>query len=133
MKLGIFCDNESRLLSNDWDQDLWDAFQQMMEILITKSKPAGRETLFAWREPHHVAIAKEPYAWRAALDALKDSDLTATFIEFKGREDFVLMTDKPTMLKLGGEITNSLMHSYTTKHKISFRQVESKEPSLLAL
>src|SRR5690349_15203809 len=106
-KLAITCDNEVRRLSNEHSSDIWDAFDLVFEILLRQSNFASHETLFAWKQVHHLATAREPYAWRAALDELKNSDLTAACMEYKGREFFVLMTDKPTMLKIGGEITNS--------------------------
>ena len=92
----------------------------MMEYLVKQTNFAKPDILFSWKKTHHQAEAKEPYFWRFALDELKNSDLTAVCSEARGREDFVLMRDKPAMLKIGGEITNSLMHSYTARHKITF-------------
>ena len=40
------------------------------------------------------------------------------------------MSDKPMMLKIAGEITNGLMHSYTSRHKTKFCS-ESLEGSVL--
>jgi hypothetical protein len=120
LKHAINCDTELRLLSNEHPSEIWDSFQLMMDYLVEQTKFAKPEILFAWKQPHHQAEAKEPYTWRSALDELKNSDLTALCSGARGREDFVLMTDKPTMLKIGGEITNSLMHSYTSRHKITF-------------
>jgi hypothetical protein len=117
----ISCDEESRLISNEHPSDIWNAFQQMMEFLVKQTQFANPDILFAWKQAHHQAAAKEPYLWRGALDELKNSDLSAVCSEARGQEDFVLMADKPTMLKIGGEITNSLMHSYTSRHKITFR------------
>ena len=121
------------MISNVIDEEVWNAFHQMIEILVTKFSLASLDTLFAWRQHVHIALAKEPYSWRGVLDALKDSDLSEICQAYKGKEEFALMTDKPKMLKIGGEITNGLMHSYTSKHKISFRQIVSKEPPFFAL
>jgi hypothetical protein len=132
-KLAINCEDESLLLTNEHSQAIWDAFQDLIEILLKESNFASPEVLFAWKQSKHLAQAKEPYAWRAALDEIKDSNLSAKCSEYRGLDEFVLMTDKPAMLKLGGEVANSLMHSYTSKHKITFGQSASKDPSLLAL
>ena len=121
MKKAISCDAESRLISNEHPDEIWDAFQQMMELLVKQTQFANPDILFAWKEAHHQASAKEPYVWRGALDELKNSDLSILCGDARGQENFVLMADKPTMLKIGGEITNSLMHSYTSRHRITFR------------
>lgn len=86
------------------------------------------QILYAWKEGHHHALAKEQYAWRSALEEIKNSDLSSKCADVK-REDAVLMADKPVMLKIAGEITNALMHSYTSRHKISFVQRTSNVPS----
>ena len=132
MKQAISCDNESLVLSNERSPELWGTFQTAIKALVREAKFAPQETLLAWKEPHHLATAKESYSWRAALEELKNSDLPVLFKDFRGEEDFVLMTDKPTMLKIGGEVTNSVLHSYTLKHRITFGQITSNEPSFLA-
>lgn len=84
-----------------------------------------------WKnKPKRKAIAKDPYAWRAVIDTLKNSDLKAMCMG-KTAEDLVVLTDKPLMLKIAGEITSALMHSYNLGHRISFSrsQNDSKEPS----
>jgi len=129
-KFAIICDDESGLiLSNERPSDIWDSLQDLMRVLLKDSKFADESLLFSWNESHHQATAKEPYAWRAALDEIKNSDLGAKCGEFRGREEFVLMTDRPTMLKIASEITSALLHSYSSRHRISFVQSVSKVPS----
>ena len=85
--------------------------------------------LYAWKEQHHRATAREPYAWRAVLEEIKNSDLGSKCADLQGKEEFVLMTDKPTMLKIAGEITSSLLHSYLFETPDLFVQSVSKVPS----
>jgi len=129
-KFAIICEDESGLaLSNEHSRDIWDSLQDLMTVLLKDSKFADESILSSWKETYHRATAKEPYAWRAALEEIKNSDLGAKCSEFRGNEEFVLMTDKPTMLKIAGEITTSLLHSYSSRHRTSFVQSVSKVPS----
>lgn len=100
----------------------------MISILLKDSSFSSVENLYAWKGSKHLASAKEPYAWRAALEEIKDSDLSAK-CQSESREAAVIMADKPTMLKIAGEITNALLHSYTARHKVSFVQRTSNVPS----
>jgi len=129
-KFAFICDEESGLvLSNEHSPDIWDSLQDLIGVLLKDSQFADKSVLSAWKEQHHRATAKEPYAWRAALEEIKNSDLSSKCSEFRGKEEFVLMTDKPTMLKIAGEIITSLLHSYSSRHRISFVQSVSNVPS----
>jgi hypothetical protein len=132
-KLAIVCTDEPLILSNERALEVWNTLDELLEILLKESPFASSSTLFAWKsEPRHLASAKEPYAWRAAIEEIKNSDLTAKCVALKDNsEKLVLITDKPVMLKIAGEITNAALHSYTSRHRISFVPVqrESKVPS----
>ena len=107
---------------------MWNALERLIAILLKDSSFSSQETLYAWKEGEHRALAKEPYAWRAALEEIKNSDLSAKCVGLS-KQEIILMADKPAMLKIAGEITNALMHSYTLRHKISFVQRMSNAPS----
>jgi hypothetical protein len=128
-KLAIICDDESVVLSNTRASEIWNSLDSLIRVLLEYSKFAEETLLWSWKEKSHRASAKEPYAWRAVLEEIKNSDLTAKCEEFRGTDEFILMTDKPTMLKIAGEITSALLHSYTSRHSISFVQSVSKVPS----
>jgi len=118
----IQCINESRVISNVRSEPFWSTLDDLIVVLLRSSKFSAEDLLFSWKkEPRHSASAREVYAWRAALDEIKNSDLGTKCSEFHtDKEKFVLITDKPTMLKIAGEITNSLLHSYNSRHNISF-------------
>jgi len=128
----IVCDDENHLnLSNEHESETWNSIQKLLEILIRDSKFSSTQTLFDWKKtPRHVASAREVYAWRAAIEEIKNNDLVE---ECKGvpRNKVILLADKPMMLKMAGETTSALMHSYTRAHGITFRrsQSDSKVPS----
>ena len=125
----ISCDDESGLyLSNKRSLEMWQALERLIEILVESSGFVSTSVLTEWKKPHHIALAKEPYAWRSALEEIKNSDLTEKCASVD-RDSITLMTDKPTMLKIAGEVTNSLLHSYTNKHALTFAQYVSKVPS----
>lgn len=107
---------------------MWSSLERLIALLLIDSRFSSLDTLYAWKEGQHAALAKEPYAWRAALEEIKNSDLSAKCSGLS-REEAVLMADKPTMLKIAGEITNALMHSYTSRHKIRFVQKTPNVPS----
>ena len=118
------CDDESGLeLSNRRSEDLWNALFDLVEVLLEKETFASRDSLFSWKEKQgYLASAKDGYGWRAALDEIKNSDLEKECSRAQiEKERMIVMTDKPAMLKIGGEITNGLMHSYSKNHRISFR------------
>lgn len=121
--------NESGTILSNWRSlETWGSLERLIGILLKDSNFSSHETLYAWKDGQHLALAKEPYAWRAALEEIKNSDLSTKCADVS-REDAVLLADKPTMLKIAGEITNALMHSYTARHKISFVQRASNVPS----
>ncbi|MGI0091644.1 MAG: hypothetical protein ACREBS_08045 [Nitrososphaerales archaeon] len=127
----ISCDDEHGLvLSNYHALDIWEALGDLIEILRKQSNFSSQEMLFSWKEkPRHHAQAREPYAWRAAMEEIKNSDLPAKCADVKDRFAATLMSDKPVMLKIAGEITSCLMHSYSSRHRLSFSQRVSKVPS----
>jgi hypothetical protein len=125
----ISCDDESGLVLSNWRAlEVWEALEKLIAILLKDSGFSTFDMLYAWKEKHHQALAKEPYVWRAAIEEIKNSDLTAKCSKVANREEATLMSDKPTMLKIAGEVTNSLMHSYTSRHKLSFAQRASNVP-----
>lgn len=125
----ISCDVESGLvLSNKRALDTWEALQSLVRILVEVSGFSSLEVLNSWKQPHHLANAREPYAWRSVLEEIKNSNLREKCAGVEG-EYLTLITDKPTMLKVAGEITNSLLHSYTMRHALTFGQYVSKVPS----
>jgi hypothetical protein len=129
-KFAIICEDESALvLSNQRTSDIWNSLEDLVKVLLRDSNFADESVLSAWKEKGHRAAAKEPYAWRAVLEEIKNSDLASKCSDYRGREEFVLMTDKPTMLKIAGEITSGLLHSYSSRHRISFVQSVSNVPS----
>ena len=132
-KFSILCTDESLILSNERALEVWLTLDDLLEILLKESSFASSTILFTWKsEPRHLASAKEPYAWRAAIEEIKDSDLNVKCAALKVDPDkFVLITDKPVMLKIAGEITSAVLHSYTSRHGISFVPVQrvSKVPS----
>jgi hypothetical protein len=122
-KFVIICDDEGGMaLSNERGMKVWKALDDLLLRLLSDTQFADESTLYSWqKEPRHSASAKEPYAWRAALEEIKNTDLTSKCESFReDSEKFIVMTDKPTMLKVAGEITSCLLHSYTSRHKISF-------------
>ncbi len=123
-KFAIICNDESSnsLLSNERTAEIWNTLDELIATLLKSSAFAPEASLFAWKkESRHLASPREPYAWRAAIEEIKNSELTSMCQDFRGdAEKFVLITDKPAMLKIAGEITSSLLHSYTSRHRISF-------------
>ena len=129
MRKVIVCEDEGgRALSNDHDIDLWNALDLLVNILKTSSD-LPTEALEAWKSPRHSVSAREVYAWRAAIEEIKNSELAARCTGRKNDPLYGLMTDKPAMLKISGEITNALMHGYNSRHRITYTQSVSKVPS----
>ena len=131
----ISCDDEGNLpLSNKHIGQIWISLQKLLQILVTDSQFVSMETLFAWKEkPHHMVTAKESYAWRGAIEEIKNSDLVKKCKDLSHSE-VRIVADKPAMLKIAGETTNALHHSYTSGHAITFQiHKDSKVPSLFAL
>jgi hypothetical protein len=133
----IVCNDENRPISNVRSEEMWSTLDDLIALLVEYSDFADVNMLFSWKKKaNHNVSPKEVYAWRAALEEIKNSNLFEKSQKFLAdNEKFVLITDKPTMLKIAGEITNCLQHSYTSRHKISFvtNQSASKDPSSLAL
>jgi len=125
----ITCDDEGNLiLSNKHTGQIWMSVQKLLHILVSDTQFASIQTLFAWKEsPHYRASAKEAYAWRGAIEEIKNNDLMK---KCKGlnRTEVLLMADKPAMLKIAGETANALLHSYTRGHAVTF-QKDSNVPS----
>ncbi|MHB8567324.1 MAG: hypothetical protein ACYC7D_10325 [Nitrososphaerales archaeon] len=133
VRFSIICDDEDLILSNVRSDYLWRTLETLIEILSSDSDLPSISTLMSWKDPHRRAVAKDPYSWRSVIDLIKNSDLSA---KCAGRtpDELVLLTDKPTMLKIAGEITSALMHSYNLSHRITFAsQIESKVPAKFAL
>jgi hypothetical protein len=129
LDFAICCDDEKqRILSNWRGLETWEALENLLDNLMKGSSSPRLSILYAWKKGQHQSSAKEPYAWRSALEEIKNSDLFEMCAQMSKSEEKTLMTDKPAMLKIAGEITNSLMHSYEAHHKISFIQRESKVP-----
>jgi hypothetical protein len=126
----LSCDNESGLILSNWRSlEHWNSLEKLLVILLKDSSFAKYDQLYAWKRGHHLALAKEPYAWRGAIEEIKNSNLVAKCSSMENREEASMMCDKPTMLKIAGEITNGLMHSYTSRHRLNFIQRVSKVPS----
>ena len=125
-KFGIVCVDESGLkISNTRKSDFWSTLDELVSILLENSNFTTETLLFSWKkESHHLASAREVYAWRSTLEEIKNSDLVSVGRKLKGGGDkLVLFTDKPAMLKIAGEVTSSLLHSYSSRHRISFVQL----------
>lgn len=130
----LSCYDERGLVLSNWRSlELWTALERLVSILLRDSDFSNMDSLYAWKHGHHQALAKEPYAWRAVIEEIKSSDLAVRCAEVQSVEDASVMSDKPTMLKIAGEITNSLMHSYTARHKLDFVQRTSNVPFRFAL
>ena len=129
VRFGIVCNDENdRVISNARAAKVWDALFELIFILLRDSSFSTEALLFDWKKnTNHLATPRESYAWRAALEEIKNSDLGIKCGWLKEDEEkFVLVTDKPTMLKIAGEVTNGLLHSYTSRHKISFVQIHKE-------
>lgn len=126
----FICESESgTLLSSKLEQEAWDANQTLVEFLGSEKFPSVEDTLFSWKKSgsSHLANAKETYSWREVIDSIKAADLEelSMAIEGIGEKPPALLKSKPIMLRVAGEITNSLLHSYNNRHKIKFVQYDS--------
>ena len=123
------CDDEGNSpLANTHAREIWVSVQKLLEILVEDSQFSSMHTLFAWKERLHYRVtAKEAYAWRSAIEEIKNNDLVEKCKGLNASES-LLMEDKPAMLKIAGETTNALLHSYTRGHAITF-QKDSNVPS----
>jgi hypothetical protein len=127
----ILCDSEQVVLSSKTEDKAWTAVEALAQQLNSSLSEAGLRVMFGWKGKSHMADAKETYAWRRTIDSIKESDLSAQASMWTGASEDVrlLIKSRPIMLRMAGEITNALMHSYQNRHKISFSQIESVEPS----
>jgi hypothetical protein len=115
-------------LSSELESEAWDANETLVELLNV-----GDDDLFAWKKPgsSHLANSRETYAWRKVIDSIKTAnleDLTPK-VASKRTPSSPLIKSKPIMLRVAGEITNSLLHSYNNRHRIAFVQCDSTRPS----
>ncbi len=117
-------DENSRTLSSEMELRAWDSIEFLVKTLLGQEPPKQKE-LFGWKyEKSHVATASESYGWRSAIDYIKGANLS----DLGGQEEekaaidsqFSLVRSKPIMLRLAGEITNALLHSYDNRHRLSF-------------
>ncbi len=127
----LVCETESGIeLSSELEQEAWDANETLVKLLL---KQSGRleDLLFSWKKlgMSHLAGSKETYAWRGVIDSIKSAnleDLSAN--KMGGAKWSPLVKSKPIMLRVAGEITNSLLHSYNNRHRIAFVQCDSTRP-----
>ena len=122
-RFAIRCDTEGgTVLSSEIEVDAWDAIEQLISFL-NKENAKG---MFNWKSRDRRTEAREVYAWRSSIDLIKDSDLSV--VDISGVVS-PLTRSKPIMLRMAGEITNALLHSYNLGHRITFFQCDEKEPS----
>jgi hypothetical protein len=113
------------------DNVAWVSIETLVRSLGSKSGGADPK-LFGWKERGYLAQPKDPFTWRRIIDEIKDKDLSFIASTLDGEQEervASLMKSKPIMLKIAGEITNALYHSYQNRHKISLVQIESMDPS----
>jgi hypothetical protein len=129
-RFGIVCRSEADLLlTSKWEEEILTSLETLCRLL-DKNKNVGNESLERMKNSHLLAGARDFYAWRQFIEAIKEASLNS--VADKARVDEGskrLLTDRPLMLKIAGEITNALFHSYNMKHVISMSQTVSKEPS----
>lgn len=128
----LVCETESGIvLSSELEREAWKANETLVKVLL---KQSGREDdlLFSWKKlgTSHLASSKETYAWRGVIDSIKAANLEEMSANKIGRARWSpLIKSKPIMLRVAGEITNSLLHSYNNRHRIAFIQCDSTRPS----
>jgi hypothetical protein len=123
------CEEEQTVLSSRMEASAWHAIEKLAGRLSGDLSESDRTSLSSWKSQDHMALAKEIYFWRRAIDLIKDTDLSSIIWQPSEDEMKGLMKSKPVMLKIAGEITNALMHSHQNRHRVSFFQIESVEPS----
>jgi hypothetical protein len=133
-RFAISCDTESSMLiSSKLEIEAWDSILSLVEILRRDKYPSVKDSLFAWRyQQSYLSNAKQTYEWRGIIDSIKEANLSALASELQreGRMNpSELVKSRPIMLRVAGEITNALIHSYTNQHRISFFQCDFTEPS----
>lgn len=129
----IRCDTESGvLISSQMEAEAWDSIFTLVQFLERDKYASVKRALFSWKDQEaYLANAKETYAWRGVIDSIKAVDLSevASQLESEGKNSSSLVRSKPIMLRVAGEITNALLHSYTSQHRITFFQCDSSDPS----
>ncbi len=129
-RFAITCDDENgAVLSNKSELSTWQALEGLVGIFKEKSLVGSFDAFIAMKISGHAASARETYAWREVLEAIKNNDLKELCAGFKDQMIQSLIMDRPVMLKIAGEVTNALMHSYNLKHKITFSQISPNDPS----
>lgn len=123
----IRCENESGLtLSSEMEVEAWTAIVTLVGFL---NRGTEAKDLFLWKDrKSHLANARETYAWRGVIDSIKESDLARIGVEIDAERKVggspplpaPLIRSKPIMLRMAGEITNALIHSYNNRHSITF-------------
>lgn len=126
-RFAIRCESEGGLiLSSELEADAWQSIDLLAAFLEERKNPSANSMLFSWKlEEAHYAKAKEVYAWRGVIDSLKQADLSECHSSIKSSKgkSFPLIQSKPIMLRVAGEITNALLHSYNNRHMMSFSSV----------
>ncbi len=129
----IRCDSESRILiSSKMEAQAWDSILTLVQFLERDKYASVKRSLFSWKDQEaYLVNAKETYAWRSVIDSIKAADLSevASQLQREGKNPSSLVRSKPIMLRVAGEITNALLHSYTIHHRITFFQCDSRDPS----
>jgi hypothetical protein len=124
----IVCEEERTVLSSKLPDEAWIAIEQLVQRLEDSSRPGD---LVAWKGTGYMATSRDVFAWRRSIDAIKETELSVLAESQSGEKEgaATLMRSKPIMLRVAGEITNALNHSYQNRHRIGFVQIDSTEPS----
>jgi predicted component of viral defense system (DUF524 family) len=110
------------------EREAWRAIERLIPLLASKEDIS--ENLFSWKlRPKRIVSARETYSWRRAIDLIKEANLDEKCAALKENPEVLfLMKSKPIMLRMAGEITSALLHSYNLAHKITFSQSSSTKP-----
>ncbi|MDH2899435.1 MAG: hypothetical protein PXY39_00530 [archaeon] len=120
------------MISSKMEAQAWDSILTLVQFLERDKYASVKRSLFSWKDQEaYLVNAKETYAWRSVIDSIKAADLSevASQLEREGKNSSSLVRSKPIMLRVAGEITNALLHSYTNHHRITFFQCDSRDPS----
>lgn len=128
------CETEKGLvITSTLEEAAWKAVEELVVFLIGNESNSKGEELFSWKkEKGHQANAKETYAWRNVIESIKTIDLESLSSDGgQEKEGSVsgLRRSRPIMLRVAGDITNALIHSYDNRHRITFFQIDDVEPS----
>ncbi len=124
----IRCDEEQTILSSKMDKTAWVSIEKLVACLNHDPSSPANGQMFGWMSKGYLANARDAYGWRRAIERIKEEDLAAVIARY-GEGAASLAKSKPIMLKIAGEITNALIHSYQDRHRISFVQIEDVDPS----